>query len=214
MKNQINIAIADDHQIVIDGIKTIMSDSPEIKIVGEAYNGLEIIEIVKTKKPDLVLLDIRMPELDGLEAAKILKKQFKDIKIIILTQFDQKSFIRYCQKIGVEGYLLKDCGKTELIKAIKKVYNGGLLFSVNNVGTSKATQATQIKSKDITLSSRELEVLLLMANDTSCSEIADELGIKKSTLGSFRQRLLNKSGTNTTTGLINWAHKQNLIQNM
>ena len=93
MKNQNKIAIADDHPLMIDGIKTALSDSSEIEIIGEANNGLEIIEIVKTNKPDLVLLDIRMPELDGIEAAKILKKQFKDIKIIILTQFDERSFI-------------------------------------------------------------------------------------------------------------------------
>ncbi len=159
MKNQINIAISDDQQLMIDGIKTALADSPEIKIVGEAYNGLEIIEIVKNAKPDLILLDIKMPELDGLEAAKILKKQFENIKIIILTQFDERSFIRCCQKIGVEGYLLKDCGKIELLKAINKVYNGGILFSVNNIGTCKATQTTNIKSKDNTFSSRALEGL-------------------------------------------------------
>ncbi len=103
MKNQINIAIAYDHQIMIDGIKTVLSDSPEIKIVGEAKNGLEIIEIVKTKKPDLVLLDIRMPELDGIDAAKILKKQFSDTKIMNFNSICMnRRFIRHCQKIGVE----------------------------------------------------------------------------------------------------------------
>lgn len=212
MKNQIKIAIADDHPFMIDGIKTVLADSPEIQIVGEANNGLEIIEIVKTKKPDLVLLDIRMPELDGIEAAKILKRRIGDIKIIIMTQFDERSLIRRCQKIGVEGYLLKDCGKSELIEAIHKVNKGGLHFSINK---SNATlQTTRIKSKDTILSSREIEVLLLMANDKNCNEIARELGLNESTIRTYRQRLLKKSGTNTYSGLISWAYNQKLIQHL
>ena len=127
MKNQINIAIADDHQLMIDGIKTALEDSPEIKIVGEANNGLEIIEIVKTRKPDLVLLDIRMPELDGIDAAKILKKQFSKLKIIILSQYGERGFIRRCQKIGVDGYLIKGCSSKELISTIKNI-----LFNLQN----------------------------------------------------------------------------------
>lgn len=214
MKNQIKIAIADDHQFLIDGIKTALADSPEIQIVGEANNGLEIIEIVKTKKPDLVLLDIRMPELDGIEAAKLLKRQFKDIKIIIMTQFDERSLIRRCQKMGVEGYLLKDCGKSELLKAINKVYKGGIHFSINKANTSKIPQLTKIESKDKILSSRELEVLILMANDKKCSEIAIELGLNESTIRTYRQRLLKKSGTNTSAGLISWAYNQKLIQHL
>ncbi len=111
-----------------------------------------------------------------------------------------------------KGYLLKDCGKSELLIAIHKVHKGGLHFSINKSNT--ILQTTKTKSKDITLSSREFEVLLLMANDKNCSEIAEELGITKLTIGTHRQRLLIKSGSNTTTGLINWAHKQNLIQNL
>lgn len=211
MKTKIKIAIADDHPLYIDGIKTALLNNPEIELIGEAKNGLEIIEIVKANKPDLVLLDIRMPELDGIDAAKILKRQFKDIKIIILTQFGDRGFIGRCQKIGVEGYLLKDCGKSELLKAINKVYNGGILFSINNASTGKMPQTIKVKSKDKILSSRELEVLLLMANDKNSVEIARELSLNESTVRTYKRRLLSKSGTNTTTGLINWASKQKLI---
>ena len=211
MKNKIKVAIADDHPIFIDGIKTALSDSPEIELVGEANNGLEIIEIVKTQKPDLVLLDIMMPELDGIDAAKIIKKLFQDVKIIILTQFDERGLIRRCQQIGVKGYLLKDCGKQVLINAIRKVYKGGILFSIDKANITKFQKAGRIRSENNVFSSRELEILLLMANDNCSAAIAKELKISGSTVRTYKQRMFLKTGTDTSSGLINWAYKQNIL---
>ena len=205
----IKIAIADDHPLFIDGIKTALSDTPEIEIVGEACNGLEIIEIVKTTKPDLVLLDINMPELDGIDAAKILKKHFKDTKVIMLTQFGERGFIKHCQEIGVDGYLLKDCGKQELEKAIKIVYNGGLYFIIgNNLNNYFNTGVNDPKSL---ITPREFEVLELFSKDFTSEQAAEKLGIKTSSIKTFRQRLMGKTGTLTLSGLVSWAYQNNIL---
>jgi len=206
----IRLIIADDHQLMIDGIKTALSDCSEVKIIGEASNGNEVIEIVKTNKPDVILLDIRMPKMDGIEAAKILKKQFRDVKIIILSQYGEKGFIRRCQQIGVEGYLLKDCGKGELIKTINHVYNGGVFFNISNTDTDNEYAST-FRNLDSLVSNRELETLKLLVKDFTVDQIAVELDIEVSTIKTYKQRLKQKSGTNTLSGLISWAYQNRII---
>ncbi len=210
MKTKIKIAIADDHPLMIDGIKTVLADTPEIEIVGEASNGLEIIEVVKATKPDLVLLDIRMPELDGIDAAKILKKQFKDTKIIMLTQFWERGFIRHCQKIGVDGYLLKDCGKDKLIETITNIFNGGIYFNLSN-GREKETHRLNCDNSKSLLSCRELDVLKLLVKDFTYGQIAEKLGIELSSVKTYKLRLKRKSETHTLSGLIAWAYQNNIF---
>lgn len=203
---QVKIIIADDQPIYIDGIKKILNNVNEISIIGEALNGNQLLNLIKLKKPHLVLLDISMPIMDGLEAARIIKDKHKSIKVIILTIYDYKGFIKRCQAIGVEGYLLKDCGKQELLKAINTVCNGGVYYCVNKSQSNKIPPPPVVNSKKIKLSSREKEVLLLMANDNNCFEIAFELNISESTVRTYKQRLMIKSGTNTLSGLISWAY--------
>lgn len=206
----IKIAIADDHPLYIDGIKLALDDNPEIIIVGEAFNGKEIIKIVDNKNPDVVLLDIRMPEVDGIESAKIIKERFGQTKIVVLTQYNSKALISHCQKIGVEGYLLKDCGKKELIKAIKTVMNGGVYFNIRN-GQANGILLNNYSNLKAVVSKRELEVLKLLANDFCCDEIALKLGVCITSIKTYRNRLKNKAGTNTLTGLIGWAHQNEII---
>jgi DNA-binding NarL/FixJ family response regulator len=208
---QIKIIIADDHPLFIDGVKTALKDNHEIKIIGEALNGNQLLKQVNVQNPHLVLLDISMPEMNGLEVAENIKRNHKKVKVIMLTLYSNRSFIKRCQALGVEGYMLKDCGKQELLKAINIVNNGGLFYSVDRSRKFEIPPPAKIKLKNIKLSSREKEVLALMANDKNCIEIAKELGLNESTVRTYKQRLLIKSGTNTSSGLINWAYKQKLI---
>ena len=210
MENQIKIIIADDHPLMIDGIKNALTDCNEIKIIGEAKNGLEAIELVKTKKPDLALLDIRMPELDGLDAAKILKKQFSKLKIIILSQYGERGFIRRCHKIGIDGYLIKGCRPKELINTIKNIHNGGYYFNVPDTSINEFYPAN-IKASELKISLRELEILELLSKDFNPDKIAEKLGIGKSSIKTYINRLKQKSGTQTTSGLISWAYKNEII---
>ena len=210
MENQIKIIIADDHPLMIDGIKNALTDCNEIEIIGEAKNGLEAIELVKTKKPDLALLDIRMPELDGIDAAKILKKQFSKLKIIILSQYGERGFIRRCQKIGIDGYLIKGCSSKELISTIKNIHNGGYYFNVPDTSIDEYYPANK-KATELKISSKELEFLILLAKDYSTDQIAELLKIELSTIKTYKKRLKQKSGTDTLTGLVAWAYQNKII---
>jgi len=210
MENQIKIIIADDHPIMIDGIKNSLTDSTEIKIIGEAKNGLEAIELVKTKKPDLAILDIRMPELDGIDAAKILKEKSSNLKIIILSQYGERGFIRRCQKVGIDGYLIKGCSSKELISTIKNIYNGGYYFNVPDTTIDEFYPANR-KTSELKISSRELEILELLAKDFKPDKIAEKLGVGKSSIKTYINRLRQKSGTQTLSGLISWAFKNKII---
>ena len=138
----INLIIADDHPIFIDGLKTVLADVPDINITGEAQNGKQVIELLEYKQADVVLLDIRMPEMDGIETAKEIKKRYPHVKIIILTQFGEKCLVKNFMELGVDGYLLKDCSQQDLINAIKTVLlhqaymllNHGLIIFLINTG--------------------------------------------------------------------------------
>lgn len=210
MENQIKIIIADDHPLMIDGIKNALIDCSEIKIIGEAKNGLEAIELVKSKKPDLALLDIRMPELDGLDAAKILKEQFSQLKIIILSQYGERGFIRRCQKIGIDGYLIKGCGSKELISTIKNIHNGGYYFNVPDTSRDEFYPAYS-KASELKITLKELDFLKLLAKDYSTDQIAEALKIEQSTIKTYKKRLKQKSGTDTLTGLVSWALRNKII---
>lgn len=210
MKHQIKIIIADDHPLMIDGIKNALSDCNEIKIIGEAKNGLEAIELVQTKKPDLALLDIRMPELDGIDAAKILKKQFSKLKIIILSQYGERGFIRRCQKIGIDGYLVKGCSSKELISTIKNIHNGGYYFNVPDTSIDEYYPANS-RASEFKITSKELDFLKLLAKDYSTDQIAEALKIEQSTIKTYKKRLKQKSGTDTLTGLVSWAYQNKII---
>lgn len=203
----IKLIIADDHPIFIDGLKTILEPAPEICIVGEALNGIQLLKLLKTKKADIVLLDINMPKMDGLEAAQHIKQQHSNVKIIMLTQFGDKGFVKKCVDIGVDGYLLKDSDQKELIEAIKVVYKNGTYFKINT--GKQNSKGLEIES--IQLSNREKQVLKLLTEDKRCKEIAKELYLKNTTVRTYRNRLMIKAGVSTIAGLIHWADNNGLI---
>ena len=203
----INIIIADDHRIFIDGIKTVLANVPDIKITGEALNGKQVLSLLKTKPADVVLLDIRMPVMDGLETAKTIKEKFCDIKTIILSQYNNNGFVKNAIKYGCSGYLLKDCSKHELANAIRTVYNGGIYFNTKN---QKQTESN--KFEIVILSPREKEVLKLIIKENSSGAIAKKLKISIHSVKTYRERLKTKAGVNKSEALIYWAMKNNLIE--
>ena len=202
----INIIIADDHQIFIDGIKTVLVDEPDINVAGEALNGKQVLNLLKIKPVDVVLLDIEMPEMDGLETAEIIQKQYPDVKTIILTNYNNKGFVNKAKKYGCAGYLLKDCTKDELVKAIRMVYDGGLYYNPKNSNkTSLSNYSNTNEAFDIT--EKEKETLILILKEKTNKEIAKKMNISKNTVRTYKERLLNKTGNTTLAGLIKWAHK-------
>jgi DNA-binding NarL/FixJ family response regulator len=191
----------------IDGVKTVLADVPDIQITGEALNGKQVLELLKTIPADIVLLDINMPELDGIETARFIKKSYNQVKIIMLTQFGERGFVRKCIEIGVEGYLLKDCSKEELISAIRTVKMGNTLYKFNNSSVNNDKCKKDIQK----LTQRELQVIRLMVRDMTYWEITKELRISIYAVRTYRDRLLTKTGTSTIAGLVQWANDNEVL---
>ena len=202
----INLIIADDHQIFIDGIKTVLVDEPDINVVGEALNGKQVLKLLKIKPVDIVLLDIEMPEMDGLETAEIIQKQYPDVKTIILTNYNNKGFFNKAQKYGCAGFIVKDTSKKELVNAIEVVSRGGTYYDPKIVKKTKFDNYKAIK-----LSTREKQILKYIINEKTNNEISKEMKISKNTVRTYKERLLNKTGNTTIAGLVKWAVKNNYI---
>jgi DNA-binding NarL/FixJ family response regulator len=205
----INIIIADDHPMFIDGVRTVLADVPDIRIAGEALNGLQALELLNTTHADIVLLDINMPVMDGLQTAESIKQRYKNIKIIMLTQYDEKGFIKRCKALGVEGYLLKDCEKQILVNAIHLVYCGGTLYGTKN-SNNNGYAVPNLNNKEL-ITEKEKQLLMLITEEKCNEEIARKLCISANTIKKRRDRLLAKAGVKNTAGLIYWAMKNNLL---
>jgi len=206
----INIIIADDHKIFIEGIRTTLSDVDDINIVGQALNGKQLLELLRKVKADVVLLDINMPVMDGLQAAAVMKKDFNAVKIIMLTQYGEKRFIKKCEEIGAKGYLLKDCTKNVLIDTIRNVYNGGKHYSAGDDFNNGFPVPDLLN--DVQISCKEKEVLELLTEEKNTGEIAKELKICNTTVKEYKERMFWKTGTKSIGGLIAWALRKRIIK--
>ena len=209
----IKVLVADDHQLMIDGIKTVLEDVPEIQITEEAHNGLEVLSRVKHSPVDVVLLDINMPQMDGLDCCKILTKTYPEVKVVVLSQFAEKRFVKRMIKYGASGYVLKDTSKDELITAITKVHEGGTYFS-DKLSISMLQHEINGSSYDPLfpkLTSRETEILKYICDEHSSHEIAEKFNLSFHTVESHRANLMNKAGVSKTAGLVRWAVENDLL---
>jgi two-component system response regulator NreC len=215
--SKIRILIADDHAILREGIRALLSMSQDLEIIGEAADGADAIEQCRRFHPDVVLLDIAMPGLGGLEAALEIKKESPRTKILVLTQYDDREYIRRFLKIGVSGYILKKAVSAELAAAIRAVHRGGLVLDPNIAREAMdGAEATNSPSKgseayDL-LTDREKEVLKLVAEGKSNKEVAETLGISVKTAMSHRERLMEKLEIHNRTDLIRFALRQGVIR--
>jgi two-component system, NarL family, nitrate/nitrite response regulator NarL len=211
----INILVADDHQLLIDGIKSTLAGVEDIRVVAEANNGYEVLEkLASGIEADIILMDINMPKLDGLNCTKMVLKDFPDIRIIALSQFDEKRFVKQMVKNGASGYLLKDVGKDELLIAIRAVYNGENYYfdqvSVSEINKEMRKEAGNTLFPNLT--ERESEILVLISKGFSTQQIADMLFISINTVETHRAHLIDKADVNNTAGLIRWAALNALLE--
>ena len=208
----LNVLLVDDHAIVTDGLLALLNDQPDLNIKGVARNGREAIDMVNVLKIDIVLMDIDMPEMNGIEATKVLKKDFPDLKIVILTMHDEKAMIRMLLDIGADGYLLKNSSKDEVLKAFANVHNGIQHISeeVNTVllTTEKAAERDGKLSE---LTEREIEILKFIAEGLSNKEIGDKLFISHRTVDTHRTNLMQKLGVHNIAGLVRTAIQGGLV---
>lgn len=210
----IKVMIADDHPLMIGGIKTTLADSPEVEIVADASNGYEVIrQLEEGLDVDVILMDINMPKLDGLDTTKKVTKAFPQVKIIALSQYSEKRFVKRMLKYGADGYLLKDSSRDDLIEAIQKVHAGEKYFSAR-LSVSLVNQELKLENTSSLfpkLTERELEILNLICKEHSSQEIADKLFISFHTVESHRANLMHKSGTKNTAGLVRWAVENDFV---
>lgn len=210
---KINLLIADDHTMFLQGIVSLLEQESEINIVGKAVNGIEALEKIKTENPDLVILDISMPEMDGIELSKILKKDFPEVKILVVSTHSNVKIISRLIRIGVNGYLLKNAEKSELLKAIQTIASGENYFSEETEERHLANHLKIEKQVSILteLSSREKEILVLIAHEYNTAEIAEKTFISLNTVNTHRRNLLSKLNAKNTAGLVKYAVENGLV---
>jgi two-component system nitrate/nitrite response regulator NarL len=195
----ITIIIAEDHQSLIDGIRLSLEFEDDITVVGEANDGEELIQLVRKKRPQIVITDIRMPKCDGICATKIIKKEFPEIKIIAFSMFDQTEAIQQMKEAGASGYIMKNSPLKKLIEAIRAVVSNETFFDDAIVVKDELTK------ENILLSAREKEILRLIGEGKTSNEIADVLFISKSTVDTHRKNILKKMNLYGKTDLIRFA---------
>ncbi len=196
----IKIVIAEDHQAFIDGIKLSLANEPNMKVVGEANDGEELIKIVRLKKPDVVLTDIRMPKCDGIIATQIIKSKFPNVKVIALSMFDQPAAVLQMQKAGASGYIMKNSPLSKVVKAIRTVAENGTFFDKTIIAEDLGANP-----EEIVLSKREKEILQLIGEGKSSNEISEILEIGKSTVDTHRKNILRKLNIQGKSDLIRFA---------
>ncbi len=215
----IKIAIADDHQIFRDGIKMALSGKHNLKMLWEAEDGKDLMHKVSIKKPDVLLMDIRMPEIDGINAIEMLRKEYEDIKIIVLTMYDDQQMISKMMEMGANAYLTKTTDPEEIYEAILTCMNEDFYFNslVNNAVMGKLMQKKNVRlhygnTVTINFSEKEIKILQLLAADKTTDEISKIIFLSPRTIETIRQNMKSKVGVKTIAGLIMYGMRNKLIE--
>lgn len=211
---EIKIMLADDHQLIIDGLKSLMKNTNDIVVVCEANNGREALRLLEFVQIDVVLMDIDMPVMNGIDALKEIKKGSSGAKVIILSMHQEAGMIKNLMAIGADGYVLKNSTQEELIIAIRKVAQGQPFFSPEvTLSLLNLPQNNPFASKHQTevLTTREIEIIRLIAEGFSNKEIGTKLFISHRTVDTHRTNLMKKLNTNNIAGLISYALKNGMV---
>jgi len=205
LSTKIRIAIADDHSLFVEGLKIMLASLPDVEIVSEASNGEELLRKLRLYYTDLVLLDIQMPVMTGIEAVRQIKILFPDIKILILTMHEEMSYIKTLHDLGVNGYLLKNSNRSDLLAAIRKVAEGGSYFSSELISSIIHRNQELANDDVVSITRREREILALITQEYNNGAIAEMLHISIETVNSHRKNLLRKLNVKNTAGLVKYA---------
>lgn len=201
----INIIIADDHEIVVEGLRSLLKDEHGISIIGEAYNGEDVIPLLKSNLINVAVLDISMPKMDGVDLTKFIKNNYPNIRILILTMHNEIGFIRRVIEAGAHGYILKNKGKEELVRAIQTLHNGNEYLGEEVTKTLFSSIRNTTVYGEIQLTKREKEVLKLITDSYTTPKISDKLNIAPSTVETHRRNLIEKTGVKNSKGLVKFA---------
>ncbi len=210
---KITIFIVDDHQMLIDGIKALLKNDKKFDVIGSSTKSFECEETIVQANPDILLTDVQMPEVNGLELTKRIKQKLPHLKVLVLTMFCDKSMISDMISAGVSGYILKNTGKEELKEALLKIYSGGLFFSDEVAAEMMKSITNNIvdDEKRAHLTERELEVVKLIAEDYNNAKIAELLFISERTVETHRKNIFRKTDTHTALGLVKYAKETGIL---
>lgn len=213
---KIKIAIADDYKIFRDGLKVGLLNDENLEVVLEADNGEDLLSGFDKNIPDVVLMDLKMPIMDGMEATKLIKKKYGTVKVLVVTMYDDDKFIIHLMENGANGYLLKNADAAEIKKSIYAVHENGYYFNdvVNKALLKKLVLKQNLKpsfNQNVEFTERELQVLKLICEEKTAAEIGKEIFLSPRSVEGIRQRLIEKVGVRNTAGLVMFAIKNGII---
>jgi DNA-binding NarL/FixJ family response regulator len=216
--NRITVLLADDHMMMREGLRMVLELEKDIQIVGEAEDGRQAVALVKQLRPAVVLMDIAMPLLNGLEATRQIRKNSPDTKVLILSAHGHAAFVKQVTELGAAGYLLKQTSSAVVARAIREVHKGNTFFSPSLArclptgGPKPLPRAGLDKPTGNSLSSREVEVLQLIAEGQSNKQVAAELGLSFKTVDKYRQQLMGKLNIHDVASLTRYAIAEGIIE--
>src|SRR3954464_1150285 len=215
---RITVLLAEDHQIVREGFRSLLEHEDDIEVVGEASTGRQAVQLTRKLHPDVVVMDIAMPLLNGLEATRQIRQDFPDTKVIILSAFSDDAYVEQVAALGAVGFLLKQSSSENLAPAIREVQKGHTFFSpaiskrLKDRNQMSQNREGAFKKKNNTLSSREVEVLQLIAEGMPNKQVAAELGVSFKTVDKHRQHLMGKLNIHDVAGLTRYAIAEGIIE--
>jgi DNA-binding NarL/FixJ family response regulator len=213
----IKVAIADDHKIFRDGIKMALRDREFLRILWEAENGKDLMHKLRIKQPDILLMDLRMPELDGINAISLIRKEYEEVKIIILTMYDEQEMITKMMEMGANAYLTKTTDPDEIYQAILTCMNDDFYFNdlVNKAVLLKLQHKKTVRQfypNPVKFSQKELNILKCIAKDQTTEEISKEVFLSPRTIETIRQKMKEKVGAKTIAGLMMYGMRNRLLE--
>jgi DNA-binding NarL/FixJ family response regulator len=215
---RITVLLAEDHQIVREGFRSLLEHEHDIEVVGEAETGRQAVQLTRKLRPAVVVMDIAMPLLNGLEATRQIRKEFPETKVLILSAHSDDAYVEQVAVLGAAGFLLKQTSSHELATAIREVHKGNTFFSpsisrrVYDRSQKPVDRAANLRKKTNRLSSREVEVLQLIAEGKPNKQVAGELGVSFKTVDKHRQHLMNKLDIHDVAGLTRYAIAEGIIE--
>ncbi len=213
----IKVAIADDHKIFRDGIKMALRDREFLRILWEAEDGKDLMHKLRIKQPDILLMDLRMPELDGINAISLIRKEYEEVKIIILTMYDEQEMITKMMEMGANAYLTKTTDPDEIYQAILTCMNDDFYFNdlVNKAVLLKLQHKKTVRQfypNPVKFSQKELNILKCIAKDQTTEEISKEVFLSPRTIETIRQKMKEKVGAKTIAGLMMYGMRNRLLE--
>ena len=204
-----NIFIVDDHQMLVDGVKLMIEGNADFFVVGESTKSVEVLDAIENLKVDILITDVDMPGMSGVELTRAVKNKYPHVKILALSMFGDSAIVVEMIDAGISGYILKNAGKKELIEALNKIVDGQNYFAQDI--TLQLTKSYKRNQEEIKLTDREIEIIRMIERELSTRDIADQLFISERTVETHRKNILSKTNTHSVVGLLKYAYERKII---